>query len=170
MLHIFICYNRQSEAMVRTLADDIEVLGHTVWFDQDLSGAQVWWDQILATVRECDVFVFVLDPQSLASTACKREYAYAADLGKPILPVLVSGDVSTNLLPPALSKIQFVDYQERDRDAALRLARALTTAPPADPLPDPLPAPPDVPLSYLGSLSEQVETTSDPEVSPQNSL
>lgn len=160
MANIFISYNRESEAIVRTLLDDIQTLGHTVWCDQELSGGQAWWDQILATIRDCDVFIFVLNSEALNSPACKREYGYAADLGKPILPVLVSGSVSTNLLPPALSKIQFVDYRKQDRDAAFRLARALTSAPPAKPLPDPLPTPPEAPISYLGRLSEQLETTS----------
>ena len=159
MANIFISYNRQSQEITTTLANDIEVLGHTIWFDQQLSGGQTWWDQILATIRGCDVFVFVLDPAALNSTACKREYGYAADLGKPILPVLVSEGVSTNLLPPALSQIQILDYRRPDRHTALRLARAFTTVPPSKPLPDPLPLPPEAPISYLGGLTEQVETT-----------
>lgn len=159
MANIFISYSRQSEAIANTLAEDIEALGHTVWFDRELSGGQAWWDQILATVRDCNVFVVVLDPETLSSTACKREYGYAADLGKPILPVLVAEGVSSNLLPSALSQIQYVDYREQDRNAAFRLARALTNVPSPGPLPDPLPDPPEAPISYLGSLTEQVETT-----------
>ena len=170
MSNIFISYNRHSEAIARTLADDIEVLGHNVWFDQELRGGQVWWDQILATVRDCDVFVFVLDPKALNSTACKREYGYAVDLGKPILPVLVAEGMSTNLLPPALSQIQFVDYRKQDRDAVLRLARAVTTVPPPKPLPDPLPLPPEVPISYLGRLAEHIETTSTLNFEQQSAL
>ena len=160
MANIFISYNRQSEPIVRSLVSDIESLGHTVWFDHELSGGQAWWDQILAWVRDCSVLVFVLSPEGLDSTACKREYTYAAELGKPVLPVLVSADVSVNLLPPALSKIEFVDCRKQDRDAAFRLARALSTIPPPGPLPDPLPKPPDAPISYLGSLTEQVDSTS----------
>ena len=51
MLKIMISYNRQSEAITKTLASDIEELGHTVWFDQDLMAfrfifriaGQPWW-------------------------------------------------------------------------------------------------------------------------------
>jgi hypothetical protein len=170
MAKVFVSYSRQSESVARTVADDVEALGHTVWFDHKLSGGQVWWDQILATTRGCDIFVFVLDPESLASTACKREYGYAADLGKPILPVLVSEGVSVNLLPPALSQVQFVDYRKQDRDAAFRLARALATVPAAKPLPDPLPPAPEAPISYLGTLTEQVETTSTLSFAQQSAL
>ncbi len=160
MADIFISYSRQSETVVRALIGDIKALGHTAWFDDELTGGQAWWNQILTKVRDCDLFVFVLDPASLDSTACKREYGYAADLCKSILPVLVAEDVSTKLLPSALSQIQFVDYRKQDRDAALALARAIAAVPPSKPLPDPLPSRPEVPISYLGSLTKQVETTS----------
>jgi hypothetical protein len=156
---IFISYARQSKALVKTLADDIESLGHTVWFDQELSGGRAWWDQILNEIRCCDRFVFILAPGALDSTACQREHEYAADLGRPILPVLVADGVSMNILPPALSAIQYVDYRNvNGRAGALQLARALTNMPEPKPLPNPLPAPPGVPLSYLGNLAEQVMT------------
>jgi hypothetical protein len=156
MSKIFISYCHESEAIVGTLAEDIEELGHEAWFDHGLSGGQAWWDQILGNIRKCDVFVFVLVPEALSSTACTREYNYAADLGKPILPIMVAEEVSANLLPPSLSKIQYVDYRKRDRDSALHLARAFSKVPPPEPLPEPLPDPPEVPLSYLGGLTEQI--------------
>jgi len=160
MANIFISYSRQTESMVRTIARDIDALGHTVWFDQELSGGQAWWDQVLARIRASDVFLFALATSSLKSTACKRECDYAEQLGKPILPVLVDDEVSANLLPPTLSQIQFVDHREADRDTAIRLAKALAHTTDAGPLPEPLPEPPDAPVSYLGSLSERVETAS----------
>ena len=160
MANIFISYNRQSEVIVADLADDIETLNHTAWFDQELSGGQVWWDQILSRIRNCDLFVFVLTSESLQSTACNREYNYANELGKPILPILVSDGVSINLLPSALSQIQCIDYRKQDRSAALSLARALSNIPVSIPLPNPLPTPPEVPISYLGDLTSQVEATS----------
>lgn len=157
MATIFLSYNRQSRDIAGSLGADLRDLGHTVWFDQQLSGGQAWWDQILEKVRGCDLFVFVLDPAALASTACKREYRYAAGLGKPRLPVLVADGVSTNLLPPELSEIQFVDYRTRDHKAALELVKAMAVVPAPKPLPDPLPLPPPVPISYLGNLTTEIE-------------
>ena len=170
MSNIFISYNRNSEAIVKTLADDIEALGHTPWFDQELSGGQAWWEQILKQIRDCDVFIFILSPESLDSVACKREYGYAVELGKPILPILVADDVSTNLLPPELSKIQFVDYRQQDRKAAFRLAKSIAIVPPTPALPDPLPHPPEVPISYLGGLTALVETASLLDYEKQSAL
>jgi hypothetical protein len=157
MSSIFISYNRDSAAVAGTLAGDCKALGHNVWFDQELSGGQAWWNQILAMIRSCDVFVLVLNPEALESTACKREYGYAADLGKPIVPVLVTEGLQLNLLPRILSQIQFVDYRKQDREAAFRLARALLAVPPPSLLPDPLPPEPEAPVSYLGNLTEQID-------------
>ncbi len=148
----------------------LKLLGQTVWFDQELSGGQVWWNQILEAIRNCDVFIFVLSPDSLNSVACKLEYKYAAELGKSILPVLIAEGVSFNLLSPALSQVQFVDYLKRDRDAAFRLAKALTVTPSSQTLPSPLPLPPDVPISYLGGLTEQIETTYNLSYEEQSTL
>jgi hypothetical protein len=170
MSKIFISYNRDSIAMARSLVNDIELLGFVVWFDQELSGGQAWWDRILAMVRECDVFVFLLDPRALNSTACQREFGYAADLDKPILPVLVADGVSTNLLPPELSRLQFIDYRKQDRQTAFSLARALTGVPPPKPLPNPLPPAPEVPVSYLGSLTRKIDTASTLSYEDQSAL
>jgi len=157
---VFLSYSRSDQNVALQLAKDLKDLGHDVWFDQDLTGGQAWWDQILARIRTADLFVFVLSSDSLASIACQREYGYAAELLRPVVPVLVSTGLSMNVLPPALSKVQFIDFRERQVEAIIALSRALHSLPVGVPLPDPLPAPPEVPLSYLATLSEQIETPS----------
>lgn len=170
MPNVFVSYGRESSAAAKALAADIRALGHDVWFDQELTGGQAWWNQILDTVRNCDVFIFVLTPHSLRSVACMGEYGYAAALKRPILPILVADGVSTNLLPPALSQIQFVDYRNQDRGSALGLARALASIPRPGPLPDPLPEPPEVPISYLGGITAQIETRATLSYEQQSAL
>lgn len=159
MAHFFISYSRKDEQAVRALARDIEALGHEVWLDHELTGGQDWWNEILQRIRACGVFIFALSPPSLDSTACRRELRYAEALDKRILPVLLTDGVSTNLLPPALSTIQFVDYRTPSREAALALARTLVNLPPPNPLPDPLPEPPEVPVSYLTELKDIVDSS-----------
>jgi len=170
MPNVFISYSRESSAAAEALATDIRALGHVVWFDQELTGGQAWWDQILAMIRKCDVLVFLITPQSVSSTACMREYGYAAALRRAILPILIADGVRTNLLQPALAQIQFIDYRHQDRSAALRLARALATVSSPGPLPDPLPESPEAPISYLGGLAEQIETRSTLSYEQQSAL
>ncbi|NEP20170.1 MAG: toll/interleukin-1 receptor domain-containing protein [Leptolyngbya sp. SIO4C1] len=146
------------------------LLDYPVWFDHDLSGGQSWWNRILDEIRRCDLFVFALAPETLESVACRRECKYAFTLKKPVLPILVAEGVSTNLLPSELSQIQFVDYRTQDRSAAIDLFKALSRIPIPQALPEPLPEPPEVPISYLSSLSEKVEATASLTYEEQSSL
>ncbi len=155
-MKIFLSYASKDRAMVTGLVEDLGLLDHEVWFDQDLSGGHRWWDAIIQSLQTCDLFVFALTPQALESVPCQLEYGYASDLGKRVLPVLLE-TVNTALLPTPLAQIQYVDYRARDHKAALLLNRALNALPPAEPLPDPLPVPPAVPLSPLAEANLRLD-------------
>ena len=114
MATVFVSYGRENDQAVRSLAHDLDALGHSIWFDQALTGGRAWWDHILGRIRDSDVFLFALSPESLDSEACRQECSYAFKLGKTVL------------------------------------------LPPLRPMPDPLPDPPAIPMSYLGSLMEQI--------------
>jgi len=158
MSKVFISYSRKIQTQVSTLSSELSDLGHEPWFDQRLAGGQSWWDEILSRIRDCDFIIVALSPDTLESQAAIREWTYAAELGKPLLPVLVSDGVSPNLLPGLLTRIQFVDYRSGSRQAAIALINAISKLPVAEKLPNVLPEPPEVPVSYLSSLKEQVET------------
>lgn len=158
MKTVFLSYSRKNQVQAHALAEDAKALGHQVWMDHELSGGQVWWAQILERVRACDVFLCTLAPEPLESEACRRELAYAVALGKPILPVMIADGVSPHLLPPQLASLQIVDHRASDRESVLQLARALGNLPAPPPLPEPLPAPPPAPLSYLGTLTERIDS------------
>ena len=158
MKHLFISYSRNDQAIVANLANDLAGLGHQAWYDKDVTGGHAWWDSILGQIRECDVFLFILSPHGLKSKACVSELDYARALRKPLLPLLVSDQISANLLPEPLASIQYVDFRTGDRSAFVRLVRTLQELPPPAALPDPLPDLPEVPLSYLNRLANQVDS------------
>src|SRR5258708_26115639 len=158
-MHIFISYSSKNRSLVEALAIDLEALGHDVWFDKELPGGQVGWDQITGAIRDCELGVFALTPQSLESYPCRLEYTYAAAVNKRILPVMLDS-VDTNVLPSALASVQIVDNRRADRQSGLNLSRALTKLPPAKPLPNPLPPPPAAPLSPPARLPDQVDASS----------
>jgi hypothetical protein len=45
-----------------------------VWFDDNLHGGQPWWEEILSQIAICDIFVYLLSSESIASEYCLAEY------------------------------------------------------------------------------------------------
>lgn len=169
MRKVFVSYSRANLDAVTQLVDDLKAVGINTWHDQTLTGGQRWWDNILASIRDCDIFIFALSPESWQSEACRSELGYVVALGRPILPVLVA-DVFLNLLSAPLNEIQVTDYRSRDKGAAFALLRAINSAPDAPPLPDPLPETPPVPISYLSTLKERIEAPASLSPQEQNLL
>ena len=170
MAKVFVSYAREARDAARQLVADISGLGHRAWFDEELTGGSSWWDGILENIRDCDVFVFALSTHSLDSAACRRECTYALDLKKALLPVLVGDGVELSLLPESLAKTQIVDYQKSDKAALQALARGLNGLPAARTLPDPLPDPPAAPISYLGKLREQIDSSTPLDFGTQSGI
>lgn len=159
MKRVFVSYSRNNADVISQLIQDVQAVGIDTWHDQTLTGGQRWWDNILSNIRECDVFICALSPESWDSEACRAELGYAVQLGKTILPVLVADGINLNLLPAPLNEIQVTDYRGRDKGAAFALIRCIHTASPNPPLPEPLPTPPRVPISYLSNLTERIDSS-----------
>ena len=170
MKRVFVSYSRQNLDVVARLVQDLKAVGVDIWHDQALTGGQPWWDNILANIRACDIFIFALSTESLRSEACRSELAYVVQLGKPLLPVLVSDGVSLNLLSHPLNEIQIADCRGGDKESILTLVRSIMLAAAAPPLPDPLPAAPRVPVSYLSGLNERIEASAPLSLQEQRDL
>jgi hypothetical protein len=159
MASIFISYSRKNQQEVNLLAEDLRNLwDHQVWFDVELTGGQLWWDHILQQVREAEIFLFALTPDSLGSLACRQELAYATALGRPILPVLLAESIHPAQLISPLNKINYTKCWVRDSASHAALRRAIDGLLPAPPLPARLPEPPEIPLSELEKLRERVDS------------
>ncbi len=149
---VFISYSTRDRVVMERLAKDLGSIGHTVWFDHELQnrGGQSWWDAILEQIRQAQLFVFALTPESLVSEPCSREYGYAADLKKQILPVRLV-PMKTDTLPPALLQIQWVDYL--DAASGIRiLTESIDHLPTPPALPKKLPTPPPAPIPLINEL------------------
>ena len=154
---IFLSYARRDASAVRNLLGDLERAKQEAWYDRDLEGGERWWDAILEQIRGCDLFVFVLSPDSIRSRACRTELAYAVALQRPILPVQVS-DVQVDLAPDPIGITHIVDYRERTSESAIALVLAVAQARRAIDLPDPLPDSPAPPVTDLGPLRDRLAT------------
>lgn len=162
MKKIFFSYSERSKDALQLLIADLkEMSDYELWIDRKLTGGQQWWNEILRNIRECDVFLFAMSPESLESEACSREYTYASQLGKSILPVMVADVDTLNLLPKELKMVQYIDYRAADKHAFMRLVTALDSLPKSGPLPELLPVEPEVPVSYIDELFSVIRS-SDP--------
>jgi hypothetical protein len=162
MKQLFISYSSKTRLQVQALADDLQLLGYRVWFDQDLVGGQKWWDAILEQIRQCDGVIFALTPESLASKPCELEYTYAHALNKPILPVLMGEGVNVSVLNPILQERQFINYQNPDKATLGALSKALALLPVTH-IPNPLPDAPPIPLSPLVDIRQRIEASTLPQ-------
>lgn len=170
MRKVFISYSRNNLDAVGQLVKDLQDVGFNAWHDQTLTGGQRWWDNILASIRDCDIFIFALSQESWESEACRSELDYVVKLGKPILPVQVSDNIRLTLLSAPLAEIQVTNYVHRDKAAAFSLLKAINSTPEPPAMPDPLPSPPPVPISYLSELKDRIEKPASLTAQEQNLL
>lgn len=144
---VFLSYAHQDVELATALRQDLEDIGQSVWLDESLHGGQIWWDEILRQLRGCHAFVLAVSAHSLASEACVAEWAYAAALNRPFLPVRLD-DTDWTTAPAAMRESQHIDYIVGDLQSTKALARSLMSVPDEVSLPEVLPQPPPAPQSY----------------------
>jgi hypothetical protein len=147
-MKIFVSYAREDFAFAETLRNDLASLGHSVWIDQLLLGGQEWWDEILQHIRDCEVFVLAVSPNSIESEPCLLELRYADAVRRPFLPAMVL-KTDPNYFPPEIMHAQYVDYTQSSKESLIALVASISAVPAPRELPDPLPPPPSMPQSPL---------------------
>jgi len=112
LAHIFISYARKDRNYVRSLVGDLRRRGFEVWYDDRIGSGDRWWQTIVQAIRNSAAFIVVMTPDSEKSKWVERELLLAEREGKPIFPLLRSGqefsllidtqyvDVSNDQLPP----------------------------------------------------------------------
>ena len=131
---VFLSYSRKDVHFTRRLAEALGVRpeGYAPDYDQSvrdpanidsgISAHDEWWPRLKDMIAKADVMVFIVSPDSAASEVCDQEIAYARNLGKRIVPVLLRSIDFANA-PPKLSalnvKIDFTGDGEGAFAAAL---------------------------------------------------
>jgi hypothetical protein len=127
---VFLSYSRKDDVFTRRLAAALEARGYAPDFDQsarDPANAGIapedeWWPRLKDMIAANEVMVFIVSPDSAASTVCGEEIAYARALAKRIIPIL-RRKVDFTRVPPQLSalnvRIDFTDDAEPTFAAAL---------------------------------------------------
>ncbi|MBN1202382.1 MAG: SUMF1/EgtB/PvdO family nonheme iron enzyme [Anaerolineae bacterium] len=158
MARIFISYSRADRQFIDGLVPLLRrVYGpDSVWFDDDIHGGVDWWQTILAQVADCELFVYLISNESLASPYCQSEYREALRLHKQVLPVIVRPKTNyPGPVPPDLAALlrrtHYVDMSRGVRDtgaitrlyaSAHRLLDEVPPKPPPPQSPQPISRPP----------------------------
>ncbi|MEL6929792.1 MAG: TIR domain-containing protein, partial [Cyanobacteria bacterium J06600_6] len=115
-LEVFVSYSRANSDFARQLNDALMEVGKLTWFDQEsiASGAD-FQQEIYQGIENCDNFLFIISPKSVASRYCNEEVEYALQLNKRIIPVVYQA-VPPEALHPVLAKTQWIDFNQHNCD------------------------------------------------------
>jgi WD40 repeat protein len=92
---------------VSRLKESLEARDRNIWIDSDDIPPGAPWRRELGTgIEAADAFVFVISPDSVASTECAEELRRATELGKRLIPVLFRAAAD---VPAALASVQYID-------------------------------------------------------------
>lgn len=113
MAQVFISYSRKDLSFVKQLALDLENAGLDVWYDvTDLGGGSRWRVEIENAIKNSQFVVVVLSPDSIASEWVEREFLFANNLKRKIIPLMHrSCELPLNYLDLNYIDVQGDNYQ-----------------------------------------------------------
>ncbi|XZN97515.1 MAG: TIR domain-containing protein [Microcoleus sp.] len=115
-LDVFISYSRADSDLARKLNNELQLQGKTTWFDQEsIASGSDFAREIEQGIQSSDNFLFILSPQAINSPYCTMEVEYAANLNKRFV-TLLHRSVNSADLHPELAKVQWIDFNQNDRD------------------------------------------------------
>lgn len=89
MTKVFISYSRKDFPFVKRLAADLKEAGVDVWYDMsNLGVGSRWRAEIETAIKTCQFVIVVLSPDSINSEWVEREFLFASNLGRQILPLM----------------------------------------------------------------------------------
>jgi len=128
MDHVFVSYARADVAFVRKLTAALESAGHETWVDwEGIEPTANWMAKIEGAIDAAKAVVFVISPESCASTVCGQELDHAIQRNKRLIPVLLQqppGEIRREI-----AEINWITARDTDPfDAAVeKLVTAIDT-------------------------------------------
>jgi WD40 repeat protein len=129
MADVFISYSRRDADFVRQLHARLSEAGRDCWVDwEDIPPSAAWLSEIYGAIEAADAFIFVITPDSLASTVCGQELEHALKHNKRLVPLL-RRPADGQDVPEPLAALNWIYCRETDSfdEAFGRLLAALDT-------------------------------------------
>src|SRR3954469_1408117 len=128
---IFVSYARRDG---RELAADLRArladMGFSLWQDlADMEGGRDWWRQITEAVDKVEYVLLVITPAALVSEVVRREWRYARQQGRCIVPVMGTKPLDFSSLPRWMASSHFydLDIPEQEKVFIRQLESPCTT-------------------------------------------
>lgn len=110
--HIFLSYAREDITAAKALSKALQAEGFSVWIDQEDIQSGNWKERVTESLNRARAVVMILTSHSLASTAVRKELAFATTKQVPIVPVQVD-----NIQEDSLPDWFILDYGELHRQS-----------------------------------------------------
>lgn len=131
MAQVFISYSRKDLSFVEQLATDLKNAGFDVWYDiSGIGGGSRWRVAIENAIRSSQFAIVVLSPDSTASEWVEREFLFASNLKRKIIPLYYRHCE----LPLNYLNLNYIDVQgDHYRENFDEIMRALKEHPASSP-------------------------------------
>ena len=86
--YIFISYSHRDSAKVLPFIAELQKK-YNVWFDEGIGFGKEWEDEIADKLLGCELFIFMVSKNSLASSNCKDEIHMAREKGKKFINAFI---------------------------------------------------------------------------------
>lgn len=128
MPNIFVSYSHddreQAEAIIKLITRFDE--DYDIWWDFQIRSGTHWRTTIEREIRNRDIFIFLMSPESMASEYCHIELEIARDSKRFLLPIIIEQPIDDSKMPEDIAEylhdFQYVDLSG-DGDNSLELTK-----------------------------------------------
>jgi len=136
-MQIFISYSHEDATFVQQVREQLQAWDYQTWLDSDnIPHGAYWPDAIDAGLKNSDVLVGVMTPDSVASRNVKNEWDWALENGRPLFLLLLQECE----VPHRYVSINYIDFTNSAAHGFSQLKEALAN-PDRSPYADDTPGP-----------------------------
>lgn len=126
---VFVCYAHLDSALVYPEILQLQTLGFRIWYDDGISPGSEWSEAIAQAIETCQVFLYYITPNAVASEHCRREVNFALEQSCSMLAVHLTETNVPSALKLSLSHRQAIlKYNQSAERYSQRLENALKDA------------------------------------------